>query len=147
MKQNVMELEKKYLMQTYARAPLVIERGKGCWVWDIEGKKYLDFVSGLGVNVLGHAHPRIVKAIRDQAARLLHVSNLYYHPYQGPLAEALAKVTGLDRTFFCNSGTEAIEGAIKLARAHAHQLGKEKFEDLGLPRSLGGRRVPLRRAE
>jgi acetylornithine/N-succinyldiaminopimelate aminotransferase len=141
MKQNVIELEKKYLMQTYARLPLIIERGKGCWVWDVDGKKYLDFVSGLGVNVLGYAHPRIVKAIRDQAAKLVHVSNLYYHPYQGPLAEALAKLTGMDRAFFCNSGTEAIEGAIKLARAHARQLGKEKFEVVAIDNSFHGRTI------
>ena len=82
MKKNVVELEKKYLIQTYARSPLILERGKGCWLWDDKGKKYLDFVSGLGVNVLGHAHPRILKAIREQSAKTIHVSNLYYHPYQ-----------------------------------------------------------------
>ena len=105
MKEDVVELEKKYLIQTYARAPLVLERGKGCWVWDVKGKKYLDFVSGLGVNALGHAHPRLLKVIRDQAGRMIHASNLYYHPYQGLLAERLAKLTGMARAFFCNSGT------------------------------------------
>ncbi|MCZ6753279.1 MAG: aminotransferase class III-fold pyridoxal phosphate-dependent enzyme, partial [Acidobacteria bacterium] len=116
MKKDVREIEKKFLMQTYARFPLILERGKGCWVWDTKGKKYLDFVSGLGVNALGHSHPRILKALREQAGKVIHVSNLYYHPYQGPLAAALAKITGMDRVFFCNSGTEAVEGAIKLAR-------------------------------
>jgi len=140
-KQSVMELENKYLIQTYARSPLVIEKGKECWVWDANGKKYLDFVSGLGVNVLGHSHPRIVKAIREQAGKLIHVSNLYYHPYQGLLAQALAKITGMDRAFFCNSGTEAIEGAIKLARGHARRNGKEKFEVVAMDNSFHGRTI------
>jgi acetylornithine/N-succinyldiaminopimelate aminotransferase len=141
MKKNVVELEKKYLIQNYARLPLNLERGKGCWVWDTRGRKYLDFVSGLGVNMLGHAHPRIVKAIREQAAKLIHVSNLYYHPFQGLLAERLAKLTGLSRAFFCNSGTEAIEGAIKLARAHAGRLQKGKFEVVALENSFHGRTI------
>ena len=138
---NPIDLEKKHLMQTYARFPLVIERGKGCWVWDAKGNKYLDFVAGLGVNALGHGHPRILKALREQAARVIHVSNLYYHPYQGPLAAALAKVTGMDRAFFCNSGTEAVEGAIKLARAHAFRWNKEKFEVVALDNSFHGRTI------
>ena len=141
MKPNPVELEKKYLMQTYARSPLVIERGKGCWVWDTQGKKYLDFVAGLGVNALGHGHPRILKALRDQAARTIHVSNLYYHPYQGALAAELTKVTGMDRAFFCNSGTEAVEGALKLARVHAGRLGKDKFEVVALDNSFHGRTI------
>ena len=138
---NPIDLEKKHLIQTYARFPLVIERGKGCWIWDSKGNKYLDFVAGLGVNALGHGHPRILKALREQAARVIHVSNLYYHPYQGPLAAALAKVTGLDRAFFCNSGTEAVEGAIKLARARAIKMGKEKFEVVALDNSFHGRTI------
>ena len=128
--EEVTRLEKKYVMQNYARLPLVIERGKGCWVWDPSGKKYLDFVSGLGVNVLGHAHPRILRVLREQAAKAIHVSNLYYHSYQGRLAAALVKITGLDRAFFCNSGTEAIEAALKLARVHAGRSHKNKFEVL-----------------
>jgi acetylornithine/N-succinyldiaminopimelate aminotransferase len=141
MKQDVVEMEKKYLIQTYARSPLVIERGKGCWLWDINGKKYLDFVSGLGVNVLGHAHPRILKALREQAGKTIHVSNLYYHPYQAPLAAALAKITGLDRAFFCNSGTEAVEGAFKLSRAYGGRLHKGKFEVVALANSFHGRTI------
>ena len=139
MKKDVREMEKKVLMQTYARFPLIIERGKGCWVWDTKGKKYLDFVSGLGVNALGHAHPRILKALREQAGKVIHVSNLYYHSYQAPLAAALAKITGMDRVFFCNSGTEAVEGAIKLARLYASRQGKEKFEVVALKNSFHGR--------
>ena len=141
MAKDVMEMEKKSLIQNYARTPLVIERGKGCWVWDIHGKKYLDFVSGLGVNALGYSHPRIVRALRDQAKKAIHVSNLYYHQYQGPLAAELAKLTGMDRAFFCNSGTEAVEAALKLARARGTRIRKSKFEVVALDNSFHGRTI------
>jgi predicted acetylornithine/succinylornithine family transaminase len=121
--EQIAELERQYLLQTYNRYPIAFSRGKGVFLFDLEGKRYLDFVSGLGVNALGHAHPRIVKAIRDQAAKLVHISNLYYHEYQGPLAEKLCKLSGLNRAFFSNSGTEAIEGSIKLARLAGHRAG------------------------
>jgi acetylornithine/N-succinyldiaminopimelate aminotransferase len=121
--EQIAELERQYLLQTYNRYPIAFSRGKGVFLFDLEGKRYLDFVSGLGVNALGHAHPRIVKAIREQAAKLVHVSNLYYHEYQGPLAEKLCKLSGLNRAFFSNSGTEAIEGSIKLARLAGHRAG------------------------
>jgi acetylornithine/N-succinyldiaminopimelate aminotransferase len=124
--EQIVEREKQYLLQTYARYPLVLASGKGVWVEDIEGRKYLDLVGGLGVNALGHAHKRIVKVIREQCARLIHVSNLYYNEYQGQLAERLCKLSGMERAFFCNSGTEAIEGAIKAARAAGHAVGGEK---------------------
>jgi acetylornithine/N-succinyldiaminopimelate aminotransferase len=138
--EHIAELERKYLLSTYNRYPVVLARGKGVFLFDIEGKKYLDFVSGLGVNALGHAHPRIVKTIRDQAAKLLHVSNLYYHEYQGPLAEKLCKLSGLDRAFFQNSGTEAIEGSIKLARLAGHRAGGEaKCRLVALEGSYHGR--------
>jgi acetylornithine/N-succinyldiaminopimelate aminotransferase len=138
--EQIAEREKKYLLQTYNRYPVVLERGKGVFLYDIEGKKYLDFVSGLGVNALGHAHPRIVKTIREQAARLLHVSNLYYHEYQGPLAEKLCTLSGLNRAFFSNSGTEAIEGSIKLARLAGHRAGGEaKCRLVALEGSYHGR--------
>jgi acetylornithine/N-succinyldiaminopimelate aminotransferase len=138
--EQVVELERKYLLATYSRYPVVLERGKGVFLYDIEGKKYLDFVSGLGVNALGHAHPRIVKTIKDQAAKLLHVSNLYYHEYQGPLAEKLCTLSGLDRAFFSNSGTEAIEGSIKLARLAGHRAGGEaKCRLVALEGSYHGR--------
>src|SRR4029077_17000837 len=123
--EQIAERERKYLLQTYNRYPVVLTRGKGVFLYDIGGKRYLDFVSGLGVNALGHAHPRILKAIREQAAKLVHVSNLYYHEYQGPLAEKLCALSGLDRAFFSNSGTEAIEGSIKLARLAGHRAGGE----------------------
>jgi len=137
---HIAELERKYLLNTYSRYPVVFSRGKGVFLYDIEGKRYLDFVSGLGVNALGHAHPRIVKTIREQAARLLHVSNLYYHEYQGPLAEKLCSLSGLNRAFFSNSGTEAIEGSIKLARLAGHRAGGEaKSRLVALEGSYHGR--------
>jgi acetylornithine/N-succinyldiaminopimelate aminotransferase len=132
--------EKQFLLTTYNRYPVVLARGKGVFLYDIEGKKYLDFVSGLGVNALGHAHPRIVKTIREQAAKLVHVSNLYYHEYQGPLAEKLCSLSGLNRAFFSNSGTEAIEGSIKLARLAGHRAGGEaKCRLVALEGSYHGR--------
>ncbi|HEY2353143.1 MAG TPA: acetylornithine/succinylornithine family transaminase [Candidatus Acidoferrum sp.] len=106
----------KFLLPTYKRQPFLLERGKGCYVYDADGKKYLDFLGGIAVNALGHAHPRIVKVIRREAARAIHFSNLYHNAYQGPLARNLAEWSGLERVFFCNSGTEAIDGAMKLAR-------------------------------
>src|SRR6266852_540469 len=126
--QAVMELEREYLLQNYSRYPLVLRRGKGAYVYDLDGKRYLDFISGIGVNALGHSHPRIVKVIRDQAARLIHCSNLYYHAFQGPLARKLTEISGLERSFFCNSGTEAMEGAMKMVRAHGNKIDREKYE-------------------
>ncbi len=138
--EQVAELERKYLLGTYSRYSVVLAKGKGVFLFDIDGKRYLDFVSGLGVNALGHAHPRIVKAIRDQSAKLVHVSNLYYHEYQGPLAEKLCSLSGLDRAFFSNSGTEAIEGSIKLARLRGHKVGGDaKCRLVALEGSYHGR--------
>jgi predicted acetylornithine/succinylornithine family transaminase len=138
--EQVAELERHYLLQTYNRYPVAFERGKGVFLYDLEGNRYLDFVSGLGVNALGHAHPRIVKTIREQAARLVHVSNLYYHEYQGRLAEKLTSLSGLNRVFFSNSGTEAIEGSIKLARLAGHRAGgASKSRLVGLEGSYHGR--------
>ncbi len=106
----------KFLLPTYKRQPVVMTHGKGAYVFDSTGKKYLDFLGGIAVNALGHAHPRIVKVIRREAARAIHLSNLYHNAFQGPLARKLAEWSGLDRVFFANSGTEAIDGAMKLAR-------------------------------
>jgi acetylornithine/N-succinyldiaminopimelate aminotransferase len=136
---SVVELEKQYLFQNYSRHPLVLARGKGCYVYDTSGKRYLDLIAGIGVNALGHAHPRLMKVIREQAARMIHSSNLYYHEYQGPLAERIAKASGLDRVFFCNSGTEAVEGALKIIRAHGRRIDPEKFETVALLDSFHGR--------
>src|SRR6204780_117212 len=138
--EQIVDLEKRFLLPTYNRYPVAFERGKGVFLFDLEGKRYLDFVAGLGVNALGHAHPRIVKAIREQAAKLVHVSNLYYHEYQGPLAEKLCKLSGLNRAFFSNSGTEAIEGSIKLARLAGHRAGgASKSKLVALDGSYHGR--------
>jgi len=137
--QAVMDLEREYLLQNYARYPLVLRRGKGAYVYDLDGKRYLDFIAGIGVNALGHAHPRIVKLIRQQAALLIHCSNLYYHEYQGALAKKLAEVSGLQRTFFCNSGTEAMEGALKMARAHGNKIDSAKIEIISVENSFHGR--------
>lgn len=127
---QIVELEKRFLLPTYNRYPVSFERGKGVFLFDFEGKKYLDFVAGLGVNALGHGHPRVVKAIREQSARAIHLSNLYYNEYQGRLAERLCQLSGLDRAFFSNSGTEAIEGSIKLARLAGHKNGGDSKSQL-----------------
>jgi acetylornithine/N-succinyldiaminopimelate aminotransferase len=134
-----MDLERDYLLQNYARYPLTLARGKGCYLYDLEGRRYLDFLTGIGVNALGHGHPRIVKVIREQAGLLVHSSNLYYHQYQGPLAKRLVEMTGLARAFFCNSGTEAIEAALKMAHSHGRAIHPEKFEVIALENSFHGR--------
>jgi predicted acetylornithine/succinylornithine family transaminase len=139
--QAIAALEQEYLLQNYARYPLTLARGKGCHVYDVDGKRYLDFITGIGVNALGHAHPRIVKVIQKQASLLLHTSNLYYHEYQGPLAKRLVEMSGLKRAFFCNSGTEAIEAAIKMAHSHGRSLHPEKHEIIALENSFHGRTI------
>ena len=137
---EIVELERRYLLPTYSRYPLAIVRGKGVFVYDTDGRRYLDFVGGLGVNALGHAHPRIVKVIREQASRAIHVSNLYYNEYQGRLAQKLCQLSGLQRAFFANSGTEAIEGALKLARAAGRRSGTTgKCNVVALAGSFHGR--------
>jgi acetylornithine/N-succinyldiaminopimelate aminotransferase len=136
---RIRELESQYLLQNYARYPILLARGRGCYAYDSTGKRYLDFLTGIGVNALGHAHPRLVKTIRQQAGLLLHTSNLYYHDYQGPLAERLAKISGLQRTFFCNSGAESMEGAMKMIRAHGRKVNPEKYEIVALHNSFHGR--------
>ena len=138
--QEIVALEQKHLLQTYARYPVAFARGKGVYLYDVDGKRYLDFLSGLGVNALGHAHPRIVKVIREQAGKVIHLSNLYYNEYQGLLAEKLCQRSGLDRAFFTNSGTEAIEGALKLVRAAGHAIGgPQKTTLIALENSFHGR--------
>ena len=137
--QQILDQEKAYLLQNYARYPLVLHRGKGSYVFDLAGKRYLDLLTGIGVNALGHAHPRILRVIRDQAALLIHTSNYYYHEYQGPLAKRLAEVSGLERSFFCNSGTEAMEGALKMIRSHGRKIDPEKFHIVALENSFHGR--------
>ena len=135
----IIDIERQYLLQNYSRYPLVLHRGKGCYVYDVNGVRYLDFIAGIGVNALGHAHPRIVKVIREQAALLIHSSNLYYNEFQGPLARKLAEVSGLNRSFFTNSGTETVEGALKMIRAHGNRSGAGKHEIIALDNSFHGR--------
>ena len=137
--QSVVDLEKQYLLQNYARFPLILHRGRGCYVYDTSGKRYLDLIAGIGVSALGYAHPRLTKVIREQAGLLLHTSNLYYHEYQGPLAERIAKVSGLDRVFFSNSGAESMEGALKMVRAHGRKIDPEKHQIIALENSFHGR--------
>jgi acetylornithine/N-succinyldiaminopimelate aminotransferase len=137
--QQIIELEREFLVQNYSRYPLVLDRGEGCYVYDVDGNRYLDFIAGIGVNALGHAHPRIVNVIREQAGLLIHSSNLYYHRFQGALAQRLAQISGLKRSFFANSGTEAMEGALKMVRAHGNKISPEKIEILSLENSFHGR--------
>ncbi len=140
---QIAELEKRVLIPTYDRLPILAVRGEGCYLYDDRGKKYLDFLGGLAVNVLGYAHPEVLAVLRDESETLLHVSNLLYHRYQAPLAEKLAKKAGLDRVFLANTGTEVVEGAIKLARAYARKsrpsAAFERLEILALENSFHGR--------
>src|SRR5216684_4059053 len=135
----------QFLLPTYKRQPVVMTHGRGAYVFDSTGKKYLDFLGGIAVNALGHAHPRIVKVIRHEAARAIHLSNLYHNAFQGPLARKLAAWSGLDRAFFSNSGTEAIDGAMKLARLYGRQpdepagTAAKKQRFLALENSFHGR--------
>jgi len=137
--ESLQDLEQQYVLQNYSRYPLALARGKGCYVYDLEGRRYLDFLTGIGVNALGHAHPRIVKAIREQAGRIIHASNLYYNLYQGPLAKRLVETSGLERAFFANTGTEAVEGSLKMARSHGRSIDPEKYEIIALENSFHGR--------
>ncbi|WP_322796147.1 acetylornithine transaminase [Tepidiforma sp.] len=120
--------EHRYLFQNYGRQPVVIERGQGTRCWDTEGNEYLDFVGGVAVNILGHSHPAVVRALSEQAATLMHTSNLFYSRPMIELARVLVEQSGLDRAFFCNSGTEAVEAAIKLARRWGRDVKHGAFE-------------------
>ena len=140
---SVIRSEQKLLLPTYDRHKILVDRGRGVYLWDADGRRYLDFLSGIGVNALGYGHPRIQAVIKRQASRLIHVSNLFFHEYQSELAKRLTKYSGLDRAFFCNSGTEAWEGALKLARAYARVNNsnghKPKWRILALDNSFHGR--------
>jgi acetylornithine/N-succinyldiaminopimelate aminotransferase len=140
---TVIRAEQKLLLPTYDRQKVLFTRGRGIYLWDSKGKRYLDFLSGIGVNALGHAHPAIQRVLKKQAGKLIHTSNLFYHEYQAELAKRLTKISGLDRAFFCNSGTEAWEGALKLARAFARVNNnnghKAKWRLLALENSFHGR--------
>jgi predicted acetylornithine/succinylornithine family transaminase len=120
---DVRTLESQHVLQIYRRLPVVFERGEGVRLFDDAGRSYLDFVSGIGVASLGHGHAGLAKALAEQASTLVHTSNLYFHPLQGELASRLSALTGLERAFFCNSGTEAVEACLKFARRHWHGRG------------------------
>ena len=134
------QLASRYLANTYKRPNLVFTHGKGAVLYDDRGRAYLDFLGGIAVNALGYAHPRLVRTLKREAGRITHISNLFHNPYQGPVAEKLAKMSGMDRVFLTNSGTEAIEAALKLARAYsnAKHHGK-KTRVLALTNSFHGR--------
>jgi acetylornithine/N-succinyldiaminopimelate aminotransferase len=137
---NVTALEAQHVLQTYKRQPVVFVRGEGTRLFDEAGKRYLDFISGIGVCVLGHAHPGLAAVIADQAKTLIHISNLYYHPLQGQLAAKLAAMSGLQRTFFCNSGTEAVEACLKFSRRYWYSKGvKDRTHYVALEHGFSGR--------
>ena len=131
--------EAKYVLQTYRRQPVTFVRGQGVRLYDTEGREYLDLLSGIGVASLGHAHPGLARAISEQAGTLIHTSNLFYHPFQGQLAERLANLSGLPRAFFCNSGTEAVEACLKFARRYWYTRGEPRAEFIALGESFHGR--------
>src|SRR3989344_3801973 len=135
---DIIGLYKNYVMPTYFTAPLALKRGKGIYIWDMEGKKYLDFFPGWAVSGIGHCHPRVVRAIKKQAGRLIHVSNNYYHEGQGRLAEEIIRNSFAGKVFFCNSGAEANEGAIKLARKFGNP---KRNEIITMRNSFHGRTI------
>jgi acetylornithine/N-succinyldiaminopimelate aminotransferase len=137
---DVKALEAQHVLQTYKRQPVVFVRGEGTRLFDENGKRYLDFLSGIGVCVLGHAHPGLAAVIAEQAKTLIHTSNLYYHPQQGQLAAKLAAMSGLQRSFFCNSGTEAVEACLKFARRYWYSKGvRNRTQYVALEHGFSGR--------
>jgi acetylornithine/N-succinyldiaminopimelate aminotransferase len=138
---QIVEAESKYLSSNYKKYPLFVDKGRKCMLYDFAGKRYVDLLAGIAVNALGHNHPRITNVLRKQIKKSIHVCNLFYHPYQALLAQKLIEISGLDKAFFCNSGTEAVEAAFKLARGYAYknQLGEGKHEILTLDNAFHGR--------
>ena len=137
--EQIVARDHQYVVRNYGRYPLVVSRAEGAYLYGEDGRKYLDFVSGIGVMALGHSHPRVVAAIADQIGTLMHCSNLYYHSLQGEVAQNLAELSGLQRTFFCNSGAEAVEAALKIAKGWGRARGNAKTEIVALHESFGGR--------
>jgi acetylornithine aminotransferase len=130
-----------HVMKTYGRLPMGLSHGKGCWVWDTEGRKYLDALAGIAVNTLGHGHPKLVPALQDQVAKLIHTSNYYLVPLQERLAAKLVEISGLSNVFFCNSGLEANEAALKIARKFGHDKGIERPEIVVYEAAFHGRSI------
>ena len=137
---EIKALEAQHVVTTYKRQPVAFVRGSGSRLYDVDGREYLDFISGIGVTSLGHAHPGLAAAIADQASTLLHTSNLYYHPLQGQVAARLTKISGMARAFFANSGTEAVEGCLKFARRYWYTNGdRSRTAFVALENAFGGR--------
>jgi acetylornithine/N-succinyldiaminopimelate aminotransferase len=136
---DVQARELQHVLQTYRRQPVTFVRGEGVHLYDAEGRDYLDLLSGIGVSALGYGHPRLVRAIAEQAQTLIHTSNLFYHPLQGQLAERLANLSGLPRAFFCNSGAEAVEACLKFARRYWYTRGETRSQIIALEESFHGR--------
>jgi len=130
-----------HVMKTYGRLPMALSHGRGCWVWDTDGKKYLDGLGGIAVNTLGHAHPKLVPALQEQIARLIHTSNYYAAPLQERLAAKLCELSGLTNAFFCSTGLEANEGAIKIARKFGHDKGIARPEIVVYEKAFHGRSI------
>jgi acetylornithine aminotransferase len=130
-----------HVMNTYGRLPFALSHGRGCRVWDTEGREYLDALAGIAVNTLGHAHPRLVPALQEQVARLIHCSNYYQAPLQEALAERLCALSGMESVFFCNSGLEANEAALKIARKFGHDRGIARPEVIVYERAFHGRSI------
>jgi predicted acetylornithine/succinylornithine family transaminase len=137
--QDPISVDAQHVLQVYRRAPVVFESGKGCALFTKDGERYLDLISGVGVVSLGHAHPGLARAIADQAATLLHTSNLFHHPLQAELAAELSKLSGLPRAFFCNSGAEAVEACLKFARRYWHAQGTPRTKFVAFDHSFHGR--------
>ena len=136
---EIRDRESRHVLQTYRRAPIAFVRGNGVRLYDDRGREYIDLLSGIGVASLGHANPGLADAIADQARTLLHTSNLFYHPLQGQLAERLARMSGLPRAFFCNSGTEAVEACLKFARRYWFTRNEPRAGIVALDESFHGR--------
>ena len=136
---DIQARESRHVLQTYRRQPVAFVRGNGTRLYDVDGREYLDLVSGIGVASLGHAHPGLAAAIADQASTLLHTSNLYFHPFQAEAAERLTALAGMPRAFFCNSGTEAVEACLKFARRYWYTLGAPRAEFVAVSNGFSGR--------
>jgi acetylornithine aminotransferase len=138
---NAAASPESHVMKTYGRLPFALSHGRGCRVWDTEGREYLDALAGIAVNTLGHAHPKLVPALQDQIAKLIHASNYYQAPLQERLAARLCELSGLANVFFCNSGLEANEGALKIARKFGHDKGIERPEVIVYEKAFHGRSI------
>lgn len=136
---QIRKITEQYYFNVFNRLPVVLERGDGTRVWDRDGNEYIDFLAGIAVNGLGHCHPRVVKAVQEQTARLMHTSNIYYSEPQAELVQRMAKLFGLEKVFLCNSGAEAVEGAIKLARKYGSKIGKKNGKIVTMGNAFHGR--------